>query len=263
MGYAMWSSVSFSASTPVGQTVTFTLSGTAFEGTWGGIVKKEWTFYLVKDGTRVTTITGCSVDENWRATFSGHTFSYSVGSGDFGHEVTFSVEGDCKVTTMTEGTFTETTTGNPSDTATFSSPSISWSSDARITATPTSDFKVTVTRTGSANVGGGFSGTVYYRLLCNSRVVTSSTQSSTITDNSPPYDVQLTYELYGYVSIGGNTYTTSTPKTDTTIVITGNYIDYFDGTNWVQCKAYYYDGSSWVECKPFYYDGTSWVECSS
>ena len=266
MGSAGWSSASLNASVS-GSTVSFTLSGTAYEYTMvSGDGYKEWSFYLFKDGSSTgVQITGWSWS-GWSAVFSSKTFTYALGSGDFGKSITFSVVGYCTIhppSASGESPWTETTDGNPSKSISTSTPSISWQSGASVTATPTQDLKVVVTRTKAATIGGGFSGTVYYRVWCeNTRKNNDGDTGSswTVTPNS--YDVELTYKVQAYAVIGGTTYTTSTLTAKATVV-TGNYIEYFNGTQWVKCKAFYYNGSNWVECKPYYYDGSRWIEISS
>ena len=123
-------------------------------------------------------------------------------------------------------------------------------------------MKVTVTRSGSATLNNA-SGTVYYRLWCEStrKNYNSDTGSSwTIDPNS--YDTSLTYYLDAYAVVNGTTYATSNKLSASATVVSGNYVMYFDGTNWVQCKVYCFDGSAWQECKPYCYDGSTWRECS-
>ena len=264
---AGWTDASLSESRS-GDTITFTLSGTSFQNSYGNIRIKTWTFYLAKDGSTTSQqITGGSPESAWRWKFDGDTFTYSISAADKGKTITFSVVGSVYVELFNGTTFTETTTDNPSVAVEIPAPpqpSVTWNSGASITATPNNNtLTVTVTRSGGATLNNA-SGTVYYRLWCGStRKNNDGDSGSSWTITPTAYDTSLTYYLEAYAVVSGTTYTTSSRLSASATVVSGNYVDYYNGSSWVQCKAYYYNGSSWVECKPFYYDGTSWVECSS
>ena len=268
MSYAMWTSGSLSG-TAGSSSVSFSLTGDAIEGTFGtGVLKKTWVFYLFKNGSNTNiSIDGFTVNSNWQASFSSKTFSYTLGSGDYSSSITFSVVGYCTVETRNSGTYTETTTDNPSCTVNTPAPpqppSVTWNSGASITATPNNNtLTVTVTRSGGATLNNA-SGTVYYRLWCGStRENLESDSGSSWTFSPTSYDTELTYYLEAYAVVNSQEYKTSYKLSAKATVISGNYVDYYNGSSWVKCKAYYYNGSSWVECKPYYYNGSSWIECS-
>ena len=264
MAYASWFDQSLTASRN-GQTVTLTISGTAFEGTGGaGVVSKTWTFYVYKNGSKTsTTVGGFTVNSYRQAVFSNKTFTFTLSGSDLGTNVSFSVVGSCTVVTQNEGTFTATTEDNPSASVSVSSPTLSWSSGASLSATPNSAMKVVLTRNGSVTVGNGYSGTVYYRIWCEStRKNNDGDPGSSWTVDPNSLDTELTYKIQAYSSVWGREFTSSQLTVKATVV-SGNYIDYYNGSAWVQCKAYYYNGTAWVECKPYYYNGSAWVECSS
>lgn len=261
MGMGWWDSGwTFNASRN-GQTVTLTLSATARYSDYGS---RSWSFRLYKNGSATSTyFTGWSTGgtQGYQyAQFSNASVTYTLSGSDLGTTVTFKVVGTCNGDPFYDGT--DGFAYQPNASVSVPSPTITWSTGATLSISQTSDMKARVQRNGSVSVGNGFSGTVYYRVYCESTVKVSASQADTwdVTPNS--LDTELTYYVEGYASIWGSERTSSRIQAKFTVV-SGNYIDYFDGTNWVQCKAYYYDGSSWVECKPFYYDGTSWVECSS
>ena len=142
------------------------------------------------------------------------------------------------------------------------SPVLTWTAGSYISVAQSGDNAV-VTLHGDAVVGGGFVGSPYYRVWFGTvRKNQDGDTSKTWSDVPPQYDVTLTYTVRAYANIGGTEYE-STNLTASAIIDGGNYIDYFNGTSWVQCKAYYYNGTGWVECKPFYYNGLNWVEISS
>lgn len=151
----------------------------------------------------------------------------------------------------------------PSKSVYVSAPTVSWSSGASL-STAANGLNVNVTLNGSASVGGGFSGTVYYRLWCESTRKNSdgsTARSWTVTPTA--YDRQVTFYVEAYTTISGTEFKTSTKKSSSITVDSGSFVSYYDGNGWVQCKVYYYDGSQWVECKPYYYNGSEWVEISS
>lgn len=267
MAYGWWDNYVPDANGPKltpsrnGQVVTLALEGMARYGDSGS---RSWEFKLYKgDSYTGINFTGWadSGGSYSTATFTGQTVTYTLSSSDIGSTVTFKVLGFCN-----GNRFLAEAEEYKTPTCSVSVPSVSilWSSGADITVSQTSDMKALVTRVGSAYVDTPYSGTVYYRLWCGGTRKNQDDDTGSSWDVTPnAYDVELTYTLQAYATIWGREFTPSAPLTETFTVVSGNYIDYFDGTNWVQCKAYYYDGSSWVECKPYYYDGTSWVECSS
>ena len=242
-----------------GQVVTLALEGMARYGDPGS---RSWEFKLYRgDSDTGITFTGWTDSGGMysSATFTGQTVTYNLSTSDIGQTITFKVLGFCN-----GNGFLSEAEGYKTPTCSVSVPSvsISWSSGADLSISQTSDMKARVHRNGSVSIGGGYSGTVYYRVYCESTVKATESQADTwdVTPNS--LDTQLTYYVEGYASVWGSEIKSS-KISGTFTVVSGSYIDYFDGANWVQCKPYYYDGSSWVECKPYYYDGTNWVECSS
>ena len=145
---------------------------------------------------------------------------------------------------------------------TVPAPVLSWTAGSYISVEQSGDNAV-VTLHGDAVVGGGFVASVCYRVWYGTvRKNQDGDTSKTWSAVPPQYDVSLTYTVRAYATIGGNEYE-STNLTASAVIDGGNYVDYFNGTNWVQCKAYYFNGSGWVECKPFYFNGSNWVEISS
>ena len=255
MGLGWWTDPSLTASRN-GQTVTFYLSGTAYYGEPGS---RTWTFQLYKNGNATGTyITGWSTEglELYkRAVFNNKSFTYTLSGSDLGTSVSFTVKATCNGTGYDDP--------QPSTSVSVPSPSITWSSGASLSATPNSAMKVVLTRNGSVTVGNGFSGTVYYRIWCEStRKNNDGDTGSSWTIDPNSLDTELTYKIQGYSSVWGREFTSSQLTVKATVV-SGNYIDYYNGSAWVQCKAYYYNGSNWVECKPYYYDGSRWIEISS
>ena len=153
----------------------------------------------------------------------------------------------------------------PSVTIQTSAPTVSWSSGASVSATfNETTKKIEASLSGSASPGGGYSGTVYYRIWCDSTRENNDDSTSTSWSFDPTaYDTQLTIKVDAYFYVGGTKFATSSYKTCTITVDSGNYVNYYDGTDWVQCKVFYYDGTDWIECKPYYYNGSRWVEISS
>lgn len=143
-------------------------------------------------------------------------------------------------------------------------PSISWDSGTSLSAVDNGDGTLTATLSGGATIGGGATGTVYYRVWCdNTRENSDGSTAKSWTFAPTAYDTQVTIKVQAYFVYNGTTYTTSDNKTCTITVDSGDYFNYYDGTQWVQCKVFYYDGTNWVECRPYYYDGSNWVEISS
>jgi len=143
-------------------------------------------------------------------------------------------------------------------------PSISWDSGTSLSAIDNGDGTLTATLNGGATIGGGATGTVYYRVWCeNTRKNSDGSTAKNWTFAPTAYDTQVTIKVQAYFVYNGTTYTTSDNKTCTITVDSGDYFNYYDGTQWVQCKVFYYDGTNWVECRPYYYDGSNWVEISS
>lgn len=143
-------------------------------------------------------------------------------------------------------------------------PSISWDSGTSLSAVDNGDGTLTATLSGGATIGGGATGTVYYRVWCETtRKNNDGSTAKTWTFEPTAYDIAVTIKVQAYFTYNGTTYTTSSDKTCTVTVDSGNYVNYYDGTDWVQCKVFYYDGIDWIECKPYYYNGSGWVEISS
>ena len=162
----------------------------------------------------------------------------------------------------TIGGATRYTSNNPSVSLTIPAPNISWVAGSNLSATP-GDGNVFIALNGNAVIGNGYGGNIYYRVFCETTRKNSDGDASTTWTVTPTaLDVALTYYVDAYVTIGGTTYTTTKLSVAAT-VSGGNFVSYYNGTQWVQCKAYYYNGSSWAECKPYYYNGSSWVEISS
>ena len=260
MAYGWWDSGCSLSESRSGQTVTLTLSGTARYGDSGS---RSWSFRLYKNGSATSTyFTGYSTTGGsyGTAVFSGSSVTYTLSGSDIGTTVSFRVVGTCNGDPF----FTESD-GYPVPTASISVPSasVSWASGASITAVPTNDLKVKVTRTKAASVGGGYSGTVYYRVWCEStRKNNDGDPGSTWTVTPNSLDTELTYKVQAYAVVWGRTFTSSTLTAKATVE-SGNYLSYYNGSQWIKCKAFYYTGTQWKECKPYYYNGSQWVECSS
>ena len=182
--------------------------------------------------------------------------------------VTATVPNNLKGTTVTisfmaqDGNFIQDGTGWPPPSATIyvpPDPSISWSSGSYVSARVNGN-NITATLSGSATIGGGYSGTVYYRVWCNgTRKNNDGSTAKTWTFAPTAYNTQLTISVQAYCTVSGTTYTTSNLTTTITVPYSDT-VSYYDGSSWIKCLVKYFDGSSWVECKPYYYNGSTWIE---
>lgn len=223
----------------------------------------NWTIWATVNGQKSNTVP-FTLDSNGYAYLSpystpGSTVSVTIPTNLLGTTVTISF--------WAKENSTEEDSGSdhaPSATFKTTAPSVSWSSGSSL-STVASGLNVNVTLSGSASVGGGFSGTVYYRLWCESTRKNSDGSTARSWSNVTPtaYDRQVTFYVEAYTTIGGSEFRTSTKKSSSITIDSGNYVSYYNGTSWTQCKAYYYNGSGWIECKPYYYNGSAWVEISS
>lgn len=229
----------------------------------------SWTVWATINGTKIKTVSPYVTNDRFIDLFdineqsTPFSFSMTIPDNLLGQTITVSFIAKKVDYTGDSG---ESSSGAPSFTVSTVrpvNPSISWNSGSKVTAVVASNNQLTATLSGGATIGGGASGTVYYRVWCdNTRKNSDGSTAKTWTFAPTAYDVQVTIKVQAYFTYNGTTYTTGN-LTCTITVPSGNYLDYFDGENWIQCKAYYYDGTQWVECKPFYYDGTGWVEISS
>ena len=188
--------------------------------------------------------------------------------------VTVTVPENLRGTTVTisffaqDGSFVQDSTSAQPPSATIyvpPAPSISWSSGANVSAVLNGD-NITATLNGSASIGGGYSGTVYYRVWCNTtRENNDGSTIKTGTFAPTAYDTPLTISVQAYATISGTSYTTS--YLTTTITVSGSQtVSYYDGSSWVKCVVNYFDENrnDWVECKIHYYDDNdSWIDISS
>lgn len=143
------------------------------------------------------------------------------------------------------------------------SPTVSWNSGSSVSASVNSSNQIVATLSGGASVGNGYSGTVYYRVWCdNTRKNSDGSTAKTWTFDPTAFDTNLTIKVQAYSSVVGKTPTTGN-LTTTIKVDGGNYVDYYNGSDWAQCKVFYYNGTNFVECKPYYRTNNEWVEISS
>lgn len=222
----------------------------------------DWTIWATVNGQKSNTVPFTL--EYGQAVLSqysnpGSTVTVNIPTNLLGTTVTISFWAK-------RGSYEEDSSSTHAPSATFktTAPSVSWSSGSSL-STVASGLNVNVTLSGSASVGGGFSGTVYYRLWCESTRKNSDGSTARSWSNVTPtaYDRQVTFYVEAYTTIGGSEFRTSTKKSSSITIDSGNYVSYYNGTSWTQCKAYYYNGSGWIECKPYYYNGSAWVEISS
>lgn len=221
----------------------------------------NWTVWATVNGTKSNTIP-ISVDPDYPqictvlAYGSTAAFDVDVPSNLIGTTVTISFFAQ-------DGSYEQDSGSDPppSGTIYMAAPTVNWSSGASVSATGQNE-NVVASLSGSASVGGGYSGTVYYRIWCdNTRKNSDGSTATSWTFAPTAFDTPVTITVQAYSTINGTTYTSSNLTTTVTVESEG-YVAYYNGSGWVKCKVHYFNGTAWVDCIPHYYNGSNWVQIS-
>lgn len=159
------------------------------------------------------------------------------------------------------------TSGDPSCTLTVAEPIFAYTAGSVLNATETgSGYYLELD--GDGYISNGYSdATIYYMFLRDGSMISGWwSQDKYFTDSNPPQGTSITYTIQAYIVLYDavtQQYMAISDPVGVSVVVGGNYVNYYDGTDWVQCKVFYYDGTDWIECKPYYYNGSGWVEISS
>ena len=171
--------------------------------------------------------------------------------------------------------WTDTNKDAKSTLFTPSLPSLAWSPGAHIEFDEASNKRAKITRDGSASDPNGFSGTVYYRLFCESTRKNSDGDAGNEWLITPvAYDRTLTYKLDAYFVVGGTTYysgqlTVQGLIADHDTIKVYHYNRATRTYEWIECVPMYCSAvdpvtgeATWVECKAYIYHNGRWVELS-